>query len=38
MCICHMCALFAGNHEEHKFKPLEELYQGVVEKLKLEVQ
>jgi tripartite motif-containing protein 37 len=36
-CICHMCALFGGEHNEHKFKPLDELYRGVKEKLNSEV-
>ena len=37
MCICHVCALFGGNHSDHKFKPLEDLYKGVIDKLNLEV-
>ena len=37
MCICHVCALFGENHNEHKFKQLEELYKGVIEKLNQEV-
>ena len=32
-----MCALFGGEHNEHKFKPLDELYKGVVDKLEAEV-
>lgn len=25
-CICHMCALWGGNHSQHQFKPLDEVY------------
>lgn len=26
-CICHQCALFAGVHTSHQFKPLDEIYE-----------
>ena len=25
-CICHQCALWAGQHSGHTFKPLDEVY------------
>ncbi|KAL5255479.1 hypothetical protein ACHWQZ_G010899 [Mnemiopsis leidyi] len=27
MCICHLCALFVGQHSGHSFKPLDEEYE-----------
>ena len=32
-CICHICALWGGNHSQHKFKPLEEVYNAHVVKV-----
>ncbi|KAG1714255.1 E3 ubiquitin-protein ligase TRIM37 [Nymphon striatum] len=35
--ICHQCALWAGTHSGHKFKPLDEVYDQHVSQVKEEV-
>ncbi|XP_046998426.1 E3 ubiquitin-protein ligase TRIM37-like [Schistocerca americana] len=36
-CICHQCALWGGTHSGHCFKPLEEVYESHVRKIRDEV-
>ena len=27
LCVCHQCALWAGEHVDHKFEPVTEIYE-----------
>merc|ERR1719481_842087 len=36
-CICHQCALWGGTHSGHTFKPLDEIYEQHVGRVKEEV-
>jgi len=36
-CICHQCALWGGTHSGHTFKPLDEIYDQHVSRVKEEV-
>ncbi|CAH1802415.1 unnamed protein product [Owenia fusiformis] len=36
-CICHQCALWAGAHAGHEFKPLDEVYEDHVSKINEDV-
>ena len=37
VCICHQCALWGGTHSGHTFKPLDEIYDQHVVRVKEEV-
>lgn len=28
LCVCHQCALWAGEHADHKFQPVTEIYES----------